>query len=603
MQGDIRKLIIIQYRRKSTEGDERQIASLPDQAVAILSLREHLGIEPSQIFDDVEESKSAKEPGRIGFNTKLINQIAKGRANAIMCWHADRLSRNAIDTAALVNLMDLGKLEAIITNQQIFWNTPMDKFMLALLCGQAKLENDNKSINVKRGLQGKVRRGWRPGVAPIGYLNSKVKEKGERDIVVDEERFPLVRKIWDLFLSGKYSVRQIHKMAKDDLRLRTRKTRKKGGKPIALSQTYKILTDPFYYGSYLWKNSDTGKKELVKGNHRPMISEDEYRKAQAILGRPLKPQSHTHFFPYTGLIQCGECKAQITAEEKWQVICGICRAKFASENRDRCPSCDTRIEDMEQKKLLHYVYYHCTKRKDPHCSQRSVHAEEIEETVKQELKTISIKEKFLRWAIDDLRAEREEDAMPYRQTLSNAKREITKLKEKLDETNRFIIHQEASGWTLMTKENALAERSKVEKQLRELEENASKEKSGASLDGGMDVLRFVFHASYWFKEGTMAQKRAITETLGSNLTLVDKRLSINLRYPLPEIAHMIQIAPEISGEFEPTNHEEKKRAFDSFQAKIPLLRRSLNAIRTCPIEQLLPFSSIVESFSHKGNEE
>lgn len=93
MQGDIRKLIIIQYRRKSTEGDERQIASLPDQAVAILSLREHLGIEPSQIFDDVEESKSAKEPGRIGFNTKLINQIAKGRANAIMCWHADRLSR------------------------------------------------------------------------------------------------------------------------------------------------------------------------------------------------------------------------------------------------------------------------------------------------------------------------------------------------------------------------------------------------------------------------------------------------------------------------------------------------------------------------------
>ena len=38
----------------------------------------------------------------------------------------------------LVNLMDTGKLQSIITNQQIFWNTPMDKFMLALLCGQAK---------------------------------------------------------------------------------------------------------------------------------------------------------------------------------------------------------------------------------------------------------------------------------------------------------------------------------------------------------------------------------------------------------------------------------------------------------------------------------
>ncbi len=601
MQGDIRKLIIIQYRRKSTEGDERQIASLPDQAAAILSLREHLGIEPSQILDDVEEAKSAKEPGRIGFNTKLINQIAKGHANAIMCWHADRLSRNAIDTATLVNLMDIGKLQAIITNQQIFWNTPMDKFMLALLCGQAKLENDNKSINVKRGLEGKVRRGWRPGVAPIGYLNSKIKEKGERDIVVDEERFPLVRKLWDLFLSGKYSVRQIHRMAKFELRLRTRKTRKKGGMPLSLSHIYKVLTDPFYSGSYWWKNSETQEKELVKGNHRPMISEEEYRKAQAILGRPMKPQARVHFFPYTGLIQCGECRAQITAEEKWQIICGICKEKFASVNRDKCPTCDTRIADMNDKKLLHYVYYHCTKRVNPHCSQRAVHAEDIEEGIKQELRTISIKEKFVKWAIDELRDEMREDSTLVRKTVSNAKREITKLKEELDETNRFIIHQEASGWTLMTKENALTERSRIENQLKELEDNASDEKSGSSLDGAVDTLKFAFHASYWFREGTMAQKRAITEHLGSNLTLKDRKLSVTLVYPLPEIRHMIQIAPEISGEFEPKDDEGKKRAFEAFQAKIPLLRRSLNAIRTCPTEQLLPFSSIVHSLSQKND--
>ncbi|HUI28837.1 MAG TPA: recombinase family protein [Candidatus Acidoferrales bacterium] len=602
MQGNIKGLIIIQYRRKSTEGDERQIASLPDQATAILSLREHLGIEPPQILDDVEEAKSAKEPGRIGFNTKLINQIAKGHANAIMCWHADRLSRNAIDTAALVNLMDVGRLQAIITNQQIFWNTPMDKFMLALLCGQAKLENDNKSINVKRGLQGKVRRGWRPGVAPIGYLNSKVKEKGERDIVIDEERFPLVRKLWDLFLSGKYSVRRIHRIAKDELRLRTRETRKKGGKPLSVSHIYKILTDPFYYGSYLWINSDTEKKELVKGSHRPMISEDEYRKAQMILGRPLKHQSHTHFFPYTGLIQCGECRAQVTAEEKWQVICGSCKEKFASENRDRCPSCDTRIPDMENKKLLHYVYYHCTKRKNPHCSQRSIHAEEIEEEVKQVLKAISIKKKFLEWATDDMKAETEEDTVPKQRSLSNVRKEISKLEEELAETNRFIIHQEASGWTIMAKEDAMAERSRIEEQLKELEEHASKEKLEASLDGAMDTLRFVYNANFWFREGAMAQKKAIAEVLGSNLTLKDKKLSINLRYPLPEIAHMIQIAPWISGEFEPKNYEEEKRAFDSFRAKIPLLRRSLNAVRTCPLSQLLPFSELVRSFSDKENQ-
>ncbi len=599
MQGDIKKLIIIQYRRKSTEGDERQIASLPDQAAAILSLREHLGVEPSQILDDVEEAKTAKEPGRIGFNTKLIRQIAQGKANAIMCWHADRLSRNAIDTASLVNLMDLGRLHAIITNQQIFWNTPMDKFMLALLCGQAKLENDNKSINVKRGLQGKVRRGWRPGVAPIGYLNSKLKEKGERDIVVDEERFPLVRKLWDLFLSGEYSVRQIQEMAKDDLRLRTRETRKKGGKSLSLSHIYKILTDPFYYGSYLWKNSDTGKKELVKGSHRPMISEEEYRKAQAILGRPMKSQYRVHFFPYSGLIQCGECKAQVTAEEKWQVICGICKEKFASKNRDKCPSCNTRIEDMNGKKLLHYVYYHCTKRKDPHCLQRSVHAEELEETIRNELRTISIKDKYLNWGIEEMREEDKDEKRLERQTGSRVEREKTRLKEELEEINRFIIRQEMSGWTLMTNEDAIAERSRIEGQLKELEGKASQEQSVSSLDAAIDTLKFAYYAGFWFGEGTMAQKKSITENLGSNLTLMDKKLNIDLVYPLSEIAHMVQIAPEISKEFEPKDDEGKKRAFESFQTKIPLLRRSLNAIRTCPIEQLLPFSELVKTLSQK----
>lgn len=599
--GDLKKLTIIIYRRKSTEGDERQIASLPDQAAALHDIISRLGIDQSQILEDVEEAKSAKEPGRPLFSAKVLVPLSKGKANAIMCWHADRLSRNAIDTAALVNLMDVGKLQAVITNQQIFWNTPMDKFMLALLCGQAKLENDNKSINVKRGLQGKVRRGWRPGCAPIGYLNSKVKEKGERDIVVDEERFPLVQKLWALFLSGKYSVRQIQRIAKDDLCLRTKETRKRGGKPLSISHIYHILTDHFYYGSYLWINSEAEKRELVKGSHRAMISEEEYRKAQAILGRPLKPYSKTHTFAYKGLIRCGECGAMITAEEKWQIICGVCKTKFHADNKERCPSCDTPIMDMEHKILLHYVYYRCTKRKDPDCSQRSIHPEEIEVAIRDELKKVSIKEKYLNWCIETLKELDKDDRKSEGQTTANVEREKTILKEKLDEINRFIIRQEMSGWTLMTKEDALAEKSRIEAELKEFDTTRDRPKT--SIEAAMDVLKFAYRARFWFKEGTMAQKKAIAEVLGSNLTLKDKKLSITLAYPLPEIRHMIEIAPEMSQELEPKNSQEEMRLWEAFLSKILVLRRSLNAIRTCRIEQLLPFSAVVQSFLHKGDEE
>ena len=40
-----------------------------------------------------------------------------------------------------------------------------------ILCSQAKLENDNKGLNVQRGLRTKCAMGWRPGIAPAGYLN------------------------------------------------------------------------------------------------------------------------------------------------------------------------------------------------------------------------------------------------------------------------------------------------------------------------------------------------------------------------------------------------------------------------------------------------
>ncbi len=37
-----------------------------------------------------------------------------------------------------------------------------------------------RGVNVKRGLAGKVRKGWRPGVAKIGYLNNTSRERGDR---------------------------------------------------------------------------------------------------------------------------------------------------------------------------------------------------------------------------------------------------------------------------------------------------------------------------------------------------------------------------------------------------------------------------------------
>jgi len=60
--------------------------------------------------------------------------------------------------------MDQGKLKTIRTFSQSFSNNPNEKFLLMILCSQAKLENDNRGINVKRGLRAKCEAGWRPNM-------------------------------------------------------------------------------------------------------------------------------------------------------------------------------------------------------------------------------------------------------------------------------------------------------------------------------------------------------------------------------------------------------------------------------------------------------
>ncbi|CAK9251829.1 unnamed protein product [Sphagnum jensenii] len=133
--------------------------------------------------DIPEDSYLWLEPGDI-----LIQ-----RSNSID--YVDRLSRNAGDLGSLVDLMDSNHLVHIRTFGQSFSNTPNEKFLLMILCSQAKLENDNRGVNVKRGIRAKCEMGWRPCMPPIGYYNRAF--NGVKDIVEDPERAPYIKEMFE----------------------------------------------------------------------------------------------------------------------------------------------------------------------------------------------------------------------------------------------------------------------------------------------------------------------------------------------------------------------------------------------------------------------
>jgi site-specific DNA recombinase len=380
------------YCRKSSEAEDRQVLSIESQTRELKELAAKLNIPVAEVL---MESKSAKDPGRPVFN-HMMQRLYRGEAAGIICWKLDRLARNPVDGGSIIWAIKQHGIK-VMTPAQSYAREDDNIILMYIEFGMAQKYVDDLSKNVKRGLKTKIENGWYPGVAPAGYLNNTNKQTGENNLVIDPERFPLIRRMWDLMLTGLYRPTQILDLANEEWHFRTRPTRKMGGKPLARSAIYQIFTKPFYYG---WFEYPKGSDRWFPGKHEAMITEAEYNRVQMILGQNGNPRPQMNLeFAFTGLIRCGDCGHLVTAEEKHQVICGTCRFKFAYRKRDACPDCETPMEKMVNPLFLHYTYYHCAKSKGPRCLQKSVSGQELERQIDGFLSRVQISERFRNWAI------------------------------------------------------------------------------------------------------------------------------------------------------------------------------------------------------------
>ncbi len=295
------KLKFFIYCRKSSESEDRQALSIESQMSVLNDIAEKKGYTVVGVF---QESKSAKKPGRSVFE-EMIGRIDKGEANALLVWAPNRLSRNSVDAGRLIYALDTNTLVSIITPYQSFSNTPNDKFLLGILWSQAKLENDGKGEDVKRGLNTKVEMGWYPFRAVNGYLNTPDLEKGRKVVAKDPIRFPLVRRMWDMVLSENYTISEIYEIAIKEWGYTT-----PYGKKLSRSAIFELFRNPFYTGHFLYKG------ELKQGKHEPMITRAEYEKVQKILKRTDMPRPAKKSFQFSGLMKCPTCGFSICGDRK-----------------------------------------------------------------------------------------------------------------------------------------------------------------------------------------------------------------------------------------------------------------------------------------------
>jgi len=314
------------YARKSSESDERQAMSIDSQIKEMqqLALRENL-----DVIEVRQESHSAKKSGNRPVFVQLIRDLENGMFNGLLTWAPDRLSRNAGDLGSLVDLMDQEKLQEIRTYTQCFKNNPNEKFLLMILCSQAKLENDNRGINVKRGLRAKCEMGIRPGVASLGYINA-MNNNRITEVIPDPERAWVIKEMFKRVGEKGHSGRTIWKWLVE-IGFRT-----KNDKRLSLSRIYATLNNPFYYGEFRYGD------EWYKGNHEPLVSKMLWDKTQKQLVVPPRTWNKKQF-PFKTLCTCGSCGGGVTAEEKYKKL------KYGGFSK--------------------YIYYHCSRSVDYDCDE------------------------------------------------------------------------------------------------------------------------------------------------------------------------------------------------------------------------------------------
>lgn len=558
------------YTRKSSEDSQRQVASINDQkdAVARMIKTEDLNI----VADPFSEEKSAKSPGRPVFN-EMLDRIEKGEANAIVCWAVNRLYRNPVDEGRLRWMLQKGIIKVIKTPSREFY--PDDAgLLMGVEGGQATDYVIRLSKDVKRGLGGRIAKGWRPNLAPIGYINEGI--KGEKIVAVDETKFELIRKMWDLLLTGTYSVTTILDIANNKWGLRTTARRQIGGKPLSHAQIYKMFKDPFYYGYFNWFNEETGENELIKASHTAMITEKEYWRAQTLLGRKGKPQPKTRSFYMTGLIKCGECSGTVTAEEKHQLICTNCKHKFAYESKTACPKCETDISEMNNPTILAYTYIHCTKRPCRTCGQGSIRAEDLELQFNTELSKLKFDQEYLDVALDYLNSKRDNSSSEEGRIRESLQSAYDNVQTRLKTLSREYSSPQNVNHDLYTPEEYIVEKKALVKERTDIEKelNEVKTKFDQSIEATERTFNFCTFAQVHFNTtDDIQKKRDIFSTIGSNLTLKDKKLTIDKLHPYLLIENEIKAHRLLFSPLEPRNGVYSKRQKEAFETNCLTLRR------------------------------
>lgn len=496
--------------------------------------------------DVIYEDKTAQKEWREKF-WKMINDIHKRKYDVLLCHELSRLSRNPIDNGSLIKILDKELLQYIQIPTNQFSQSPTDKFTFSLFLAVAKYENDQRWKNTSSWMQSKKQKGWTTNIANMGYINAG-ESKWNRWIEKDGNNFNILQQAWKKLLTGEYKVIELYRDAVAQWFTRVKSIEGGIQRDVPTDGAFRNAFKNSFYKGYVIVGLDAEAKE-VKWNHEPMVTEEEFEKAQIILQKYWFKCSKQTEIKYENLLEnileCGKSGNRFYVDLKTRYYCPTedCSGRYYSANGPKeCPKCRKQYtKDKYKIENIGYFALRWSKHMLPDGKKEvsNIPIKYMEDTIDKLLSTISIPESIYNIMRKQLYTLWEQEEEKTNKRINTIKNEIKKLEQKRKNLMQNWLGKEDISEAFIDSIESNAQDILLQIRIKEADIIEIRENNNEGFEIAWQTLNNLLKAKKvfwkWSTEG-FEPKRDLLLSLFSNLKFIDGKIIPEWKEPFSIIA-------------------------------------------------------------------
>lgn len=342
----------VAYFRVSTSRQAN--TSIDEDGFSIQAQREYCQRKASelgvQLVDEfVDRGKSARTADRPALQAMLTRIREDADIQYVFVHKLDRLARNRADDVQIGLLLAKNGVRLVSCTENID-DTPSGKLVRGIMGDIAEWYSSNLSEEAKKGLRKKVELGGTPGLAPLGYVNARLKitELGKDigTVKVHKRYGPIITECFTLYDTGRSSLAEVAAHA-NDRGLRLAATKRLPERPLHTQHLQRILRNRYYTGWLSYNGVE------YQGTHPALIDDETFARVQALLtARNLnKEKGRKRPHHLKGFLFCARCGRRFGITVRTKPRSRRTYAYFyclgRQVDRHSCPQAHVPVGDLE----------------------------------------------------------------------------------------------------------------------------------------------------------------------------------------------------------------------------------------------------------------